>query len=370
MSDDGRRSARELVRAHFNGMPEYHPPESIEVVAAELGMRPEDISKLDANENPYGASPKVKEALGNFEWYHIYPDPAQQAVREAVGRYVGADPEQIVFGSGSDEMLGMAASLFLDPGDGVLDAPPTFGIYEFLANTHNARRIAVPRNEDFSLDLPAMEKALDDGAKLVYLASPNNPTGNKVSREEVERLLDHDAVVVLDEAYAEFVGESGVGMIADHDNLIVVRTYSKWAGLAGLRAGYAVVPKSLVEIVWRSKVPFNLSIASEQAILASLEDRGTLMEHVRLINEERERLSGLLSELGWIRPYPSVTNFILCEVRGHDAKGIRDELRRRGILIRHYNTASIRNCIRISIGLPRDTDRVVAALSEIGAAVG
>jgi histidinol-phosphate aminotransferase len=339
-------------------------------MAKRLGLRMEDISKLDGNENPYGPSPKVAQALGRFQHYHIYPDPAQTIVREAVGEYVGAEAEQIVFGSGSDELLEMTATLFLDPGDGVLCAPPTFGMYDFLSRVFNARLISVPRREDFALDMPSMERALDDGAKIVYLASPNNPTGNPLPREELVRLLSHRAVVVVDEAYAEFAGGSAVEMIGDYDNLLVVRTFSKWAGLAGLRAGYAVVPASLVEILWRAKVPYNLSVASEQAILASLEDREWLEGNVRKILEERERLRERLQELGWVRPYSSAGNFLLCEIRGPQARDVRDELRKRGILVRYFDQPGLRNCIRISVGLARDTDRVVEALSEIGATVG
>ncbi len=370
MSEDGRRSARGLIRPHLNDLPPYGAMESAAAVAKELGLDVSEISKLDGNENPYGASPKVASALGGFSGYHVYPDAGQTAVREAVGRYVGAEPEQIVFGSGSDEMLGMVATLFLDPGDALITAPPTFGMYEFLANIHNARIVAVPRREDFALDLPAMERALDKGAKLVYLASPNNPTGNPVHLDEIERLLGHDAAVVVDEAYAEFAGESAVGLMAAHDNLIVVRTFSKWAGLAGLRAGYAVLPPDLVEIVWRAKVPYNLSVASEQAILASLDDADTLLENVRRTVEERERLRERLAATGWVRPYPSAGNFVLCEVRGIAAADVRARLRERGILVRYFDEPALRNCIRISVGLPRDTDRVVDALTEIGATVG
>ena len=370
MSEDGRRSARGLVRPHLNDLPPYGTMESVAAVAKELGVDTSEISKLDGNENPYGASPKVAAALGGFSQFHIYPDAGQTAVREAVGRYVGAGPEQIVFGSGSDELLGMAATLFLDPGDALVTAPPTFGMYEFLASIHNARIVAVPRREDFALDLPAIESALDEGAKLLYLASPNNPTGNAVQLEEIERLLRHDSVVVVDEAYAEFAGESALGLMTDHGNLIVVRTFSKWAGLAGLRAGYAVLPPDLVEIVWRAKVPYNLSIASEQAILASLDDAEALLANVRLVVEERERLRERLSAIDWVRPYPSAGNFILCELRGVAAGDVRDRLRQRGILVRYFDDPALRNCIRISVGLPRDTDRVVDALSEIGATVG
>ena len=201
-------------------------------------------------------------------------------------------------------MLNLAALLFISPGDAIANAPPTFGMYDFLGRIYGANVVQVRRNEDFTLDLPALEDALDNGAKLLYLASPNNPTGNSLPREQLERLLAHDAVIVIDEAYAEFVGESAVDMSDAHDNLIVVRTFSKWAGLAGLRAGYAVFPKALVDVIWKVKVPYNLSVAAEQAILASLEDADTLRGNVKLIIAERDRLIERLSRLPWLRLVP------------------------------------------------------------------
>jgi len=364
-----RPDVRSLVRQNLVDMPGYEPVEPIDVVAQRLGVRPEEIVKLDGNENPYGPSPKVAEALAAFRFYHIYPDPAQTRVREAVAEYIGAPPGQLVFGSGSDELLNLCAQLFLMAGEPVVTAPPTFGMYEFLGQVYGARVVAVTRREDFTLDLPALEDALDAGARLLYLASPNNPTGNRLPRGELERLLDHGVPIVLDEAYAEFAGESAVNLVSRCDNLIVVRTFSKWAGLAGLRAGYAVFPRELVDVVWRMKIPYNLSVASEQAILASLADADTLLEHVRLILKERERLAQLLSEQHWLRPYPSDANFILCEVRGTSALGVRDRLRERGVLTRHFDAPGLRNCIRISVGKPEHTDRLIAGLKEIGSEI-
>jgi histidinol-phosphate aminotransferase len=359
-----------MVRPHLLEMPGYEPVEPIDVMARRLGLRPEDISKLDGNENPYGPSPKVAERLGSFGHYHIYPDPAQWAVRVAIGEYVGADPEQVVLGSGSDEMLDLAAMLFLSPGDMVVNCPPTFGMYGFLGGIYNANLVSVPRNEDFTLDIRSVEAALGRGAKLLYLASPNNPTGNLLPREQLDRLLDYPTVVVVDEAYAEFAGESAVGLVDGRDNLIVARTFSKWAGLAGLRAGYAVIPKALVPIVWKVKIPYNLNVASEQAILASLEDRKVLEERVRLIVEEREAMSERLAAFPWLRPFPSAGNFVLCEVRGVPARDVRDRLREKGVLIRYFDSPGLRNCVRISVGRPQDTDRLMAALGEIGASSG
>jgi histidinol-phosphate aminotransferase len=364
------RDIRSLIRPHLLAMPGYEPVEPIDVMAARLGLRPEDISKLDGNENPYGPSPRVAHRLAAYPTYHIYPDPAQRAVREAIGAYVGVDAEQIILGTGSDEMLDFVAMLFLDPGDTLVNCPPTFGVYDFLGEVFNARVLTVARNEDFSLDEPALHKALDSGAKLLYLASPNNPTGNVLPRDQLLRILDHNAVVVVDEAYAEFAGDSAVDLVGEYANLIVVRTFSKWAGLAGIRAGYAVVPPQLVETAWKVKVPYNLSVAAEQAILGSLEDKDELMANVRVICEERDRMFSLLAKMTWLRPYPSAGNYILCEVRGVNARDIRDTLRKKGILIRYFDSPGLRNCVRISVGTARDTDRVIEALQEIGGSVG
>lgn len=364
------RDIRALIRPHLLQMPGYEPVEPIDVMARRLGLKPEQISKLDGNENPYGASPKVAQRLAAYPTYHIYPDPAQRAVREAIGAYVGVDAEQIVLGTGSDEMLDFAATLFLSPGDTLVNCPPTFGVYQFLGEVFDARVVTVPRNEDFSLDLPALESALSSDAKLLYLASPNNPTGNVLPREQLLRILEHNVVVVIDEAYAEFAGESAIDLVGKRGNLIVARTFSKWAGLAGIRAGYAVIPPELVETVWKVKVPYNVSVAAEQAILASLEDRDELMANVRVIIEERERMFGLLAQMPFLRPYPSAGNYILCEVSGTPARDVRDTLRRKGILIRYFDSPGLRNCVRISVGTAHDTDRVIKALQEIGASVG
>ena len=356
-----------LVRDHLMAIEAYTPIEPPEVVAKELGIPVDQIIKLDANENPYGPSPKVNAALAAFDGYQYYPDPEQRAVRAAVARFAGVEPEQVVLGNGSDEMLDLCARLFLSPGDKLVNFPPSFGVYSFLGHVYDANTVHVERGEDFSLDVERAERELQ-GAKLAFIASPNNPTGNLLSRDELERLLAPGAVIAVDEAYSEFAGESFADMVAGHDNLIALRTFSKWAGLAGMRAGYAIVPEALAEVIWRVKIPYNLSVAAEQAILASLQDVPALLKTVDLIKAERQRMHEKLSALRWLRPFPSSANFILCEVKGIAAKDVRDQLRRRGILVRYFDSQGLRNCIRISVGRPGDTDRVIQALTEIGAA--
>ena len=350
-------------------MPAYEPVEPLDVLARRLGIPEERIVKLDGNENPYGSSPKVGEALARFPHYHIYPDPEQRRVREAIAEYVGADPEGIVVGNGSDELLDLTARLLLSPGDRVVNAPPTFGIYEFVARTYGADVVEVPRREDFALDVDAAEGALAAGAKLMFLSSPNNPTGNALPADDLERLLSHGAAVVVDEAYAEFAGGSFVPLVAEHDNLIVMRTFSKWAGLAGLRAGYGVFPSAVAETIRRIKMPYNMNVAAQAAVLASLDDREALTQNVKLIVEERERMVTRLAALPWLRVYPSRANFLLCRVQGRPATDVQAQLRERGILVRHFDSPGVRGCLRISVGRPEDTDRLIGALTEIGAAV-
>jgi histidinol-phosphate aminotransferase len=337
-----------------------------DVVAQRLGIPAAQIVKLDANENPYGPSPKVRETLMRYDMYHIYPDPAQGRVREAVAAYAGVEPEQVVLGNGSDDLLDLCARMFLSPGDTLVNFPPAFGVYDFLGRVYDANVVEVSRGEHFQIDIGAAEEALRN-AKLAFVASPNNPTGNAISREEMKRLLACGAAMVVDEAYAEFTGESFAEMVNQHDNLIVVRTFSKWAGLAGLRAGYAIVSEAMADVIWRVKIPYNLTVAAEQAILASLSDVTALKANVGQIIEERDRLSKKLAAMSWLRPYASQANFMLCEVRGLMAKAVRDRLRERGILVRYFDSPGIRNCLRISVGKPQDTDRLMVALMEIGA---
>jgi histidinol-phosphate aminotransferase len=359
-----------LLRPDLLAMEGYEPIEPTDVLAEALGIPPERVVKLDGNENPYGPSPRALAALANARSYHIYPDPQQRKVRRALAAYVGVDERLAVAGSGSDELIDLVLRATLSPGEGVIDCPPTFGMYSFSTAVCGGRVMEVPRRADFSLDLPGIEEAAGQGAKAVFVASPNNPTGNAVSLREVEALLDLGLLVVVDEAYVEFGGESLVSRVPERERLVVLRTFSKWAGLAGLRAGYGVFPPALVSLLLRIKPPYNLNVAAQVAVLASLEDVDLLRERVASLVQERERLYRELARVPFLRPYPSQANFLLCRVERLEARWVRDRLAEQGIFVRHFDTPLLRGYLRISVGLPEHTEALLRALKDLVAERG
>jgi histidinol-phosphate aminotransferase len=350
-------------------MEPYTPIYPFEVLSQQLGHASEEIVKLDANENPYGPSPQVRQALAAMPYPHIYPDPESRYLRRALADYIRMPMDYLLAGHGADELIDLVMRLFIVPGDVVINCPPTFGMYRFDAAVNGARVVAVPRRADFRLDVDAVMAAAstEPRAKLLYLASPNNPDGGLLDGDDLSHLLELPLVVVLDEAYVEFATPacSRITQVLQHANLIVLRTFSKWAGLAGLRLGYGAFPLEIVEHLWKIKQPYNVSVAAQVAGLASLTDLTYLMANVARITAERERLMAALSQFAYLRPYPSYANFILCQVVGRDAHALKDALAARGILIRYYDSPGLTDHIRFSVGTPEQTDRLVAELRKM-----
>ena len=226
--------------------------------------------------------------------------------------------------------------------------------------------VDVPRKGDFGLDMTGMGKALTERTKIVFVASPNNPTGNSTTEEEIKALVDTGRVVVVDEAYFEFSNNvTMANLVPCHPNLIVLRTFSKWAGLAGLRIGYGLFPIEVAGYLMKIKQPYNASAAAQAAVLASLADIDYLRASVAKIVMERDRLFGRLEGLGWLKPYPSQANFVLCSLPEGNAKEIWQALRKKGIFVRHFDTPELRDCLRITVGRPEDSDALVKALKEV-----
>jgi histidinol-phosphate aminotransferase len=357
-------SVLDLVRADWDTLEPYVPVKPLDVLAAEIGLPVERLVKLDANENLYGTHPAVLDAVSRAG-LHIYPDPGQSALRDAIAGYVGhgVRPEQVVAGQGADDLIDLVFRLFMPRA--IVDCPPTFGMYRFLAHINQAEVVDAWRGEGFALDLTAIERAVEGGATVVFLTSPNNPTGNPLRPAELERLLTLPAVIAVDEAYVEFAGGTCAGLLAAHDNLVILRTFSKWAGLAGLRVGYALCAEPVAERLMAIKQPYNVNVAADVAARAAIAHRAEIAETIAQIIAERERMSAAVASLGWLRPWPSQANFVLFDVLRGEAASTAAALRARGVLVRYYDRPGLRNCIRISAGRPEDTDRLLAALKEV-----
>ena len=367
---------RSGVRRAIADISEYFGPQDPEQLALRLGRPVESIIKLDANENPYGASPLVQEMLSTYTGYSVYPDAAQRTARAAVAAYAGVPAESLILGNGADELIDLVMRAYLDPGDELMDFPPTFGIYAFNAQLQDAKVVAVPRDDRFNVDVEAALGAITTRTKMMILTSPNNPTGTVMPTADVRRLLEAGPLVMLDEAYFEFADadgqgfESMIGEVASYPNLVVLRTFSKWAGLAGLRLGYGAFHEEVAQHVWKLKPPFNVNVAALVAMQAALDDKAHLLGTVQKIVAERDRLMTELPKTRLLRPYPTRANFMLCEVNGMDGRALTERLENEGILIRHYNTPRLRSCIRISVGRPEQNDVLLGVLSGIADELG
>ncbi len=376
-----------FVRADIAVMKPYTPIMPFEVLSQKLMRAPEAIVKLDANENPYGPSLRAREVLANAASLNIYPDPDNTFLREALAKFTGLPKERLFPGAGADELIDLVLRATITPGDVVINCPPSFGMYPFSADVNAAQLIEVPRRVDFSLDLLAIEAAIQSNprAKVLFVCSPNNPDGSVISDKSLRQLLALPVLVVLDEAYVEFdvsprmtswpdtekhdasrsLGTAGhMSWTLDYPNLAVFRTFSKLAGLAGLRVGYGAFPEWLLPHLWKIKQPYNVNVAATLGAIASLEDIATLQANLGKLIAERERLREALNELDFLQPYPSQANFVLCRVLDRDARQLKLALEQQAILVRYFDKPGLRDCIRISVGKPEHTEALLKALKR------
>jgi histidinol-phosphate aminotransferase len=354
-----------LIRPELAGFVGYAASTSPETLVGKVDVPIEEIIKLDANENPYGCSPKVNEALADYSDLHIYPDAGQTELRKWLQEYTGVSFESIVAGAGSDQLIDLIFRLFLEAGDEVINCVPTFAMFRFFMGLSNGKLVEVPRNENYEVEVDAVKAAITRRTKIILLATPNNPTGTVVPRKDILRILDTGLPVVVDEAYYEFSGETVAPLVNQYPNLIVLRTFSKWAGLAGLRLGYGLFPLQIADCLLKIKEPYAVNAAAIVAARESLKDRDYLMRNVKAIITERERLFAELEKLEWIKPFPSQANFIFCTVLKGKASELQQQLQRKGVLVRYFDQPHLQNSVRISVGKPEDTDILVKVLQEL-----
>lgn len=304
--------------------------------------------RLDTNTNVLGSNPAAAEYLRTHTWdLNGYPDTYSGSLRSALGELYGLDPDTIIAGNGSDEMLDVIFKTFTNWGDNTAVPFPSYSLYDYFVKSNGGKAIMVDLTDDFQLDVDSMVKT---GAKVTIVPSPNNPTGNSFRQKDLEDLITRfDGIVVVDEAYAEYSGEGMIGKVAEFDNLVVTRTFSKAYAMAALRVGYMASNPKLAEMMMCVKIPYSLNAVSEGAAVAAVRDQDFIRRSVDLVTEQRPKLIAGLERLGF-EVFPSDSNFVLAR-SPIDHKALVDGLRERNVLIRDFGAKRrTENCVRPTVG--------------------
>jgi len=354
-----------FIQPHLQGITGYSASTSPDTLKGKIDVPMDKIIKMNANENPYGCSPKVMKALSRANNLNIYPDDGQMELRKIIAGYAGVAPQFVVCGHGSNTLIDFLVRLFVGPGDEVINAVPTFDLYRLSTLIAGGNLVNTSRDDKFNINLDAMLAAITPRTKMIFLATPNNPTGNLTPREQILALIKTGLPVVIDEAYYEFSGETVMPLTHEYKNLIVLRTFSKWAGLAGLRVGYGVFPAAIAAALMATKIPHNVSVAAEIAVRESLDDLPSLQGKIKALIVERSRLFSELQSINYLKAFPSKANFIFCNVLKGSASDLHQQLQKKGVLVRYFETPLLKNSIRISIGKPDQTDTLMKALRQI-----
>ncbi len=338
---------KKLVKKEVSGLQAYN--------AKELPCR----IKLDANESPYGFSAALK-AVGGLKT-NRYPDPEAKKLKALLAKDLGVEKDSILQGNGSDELIYYLIATFGGP---VLYPVPTFSMYGIIAQALGEKRVAIPLNGEFDLDLRSiLSEVKRERPKLIFLSSPNNPTGNCFSSEKMLKIIENSGcIVVVDEAYQPFASERGfLPLLKDYQNLVIMRTLSK-IGLAALRTGFLIADPLIVNEVNKVRLPFNVNSLSQAVAIAALRQKKELKSFIGQIVSERRRLFKEMEKINGVRPYPSEANFILFSV--NDPQKVYASLLNKGILLRNMGDA-VRGCLRVTVGKPDENTAFLRALKTI-----
>jgi histidinol-phosphate aminotransferase len=357
-----------LANEHILGIAPYEPGKPTEELERELGII--DAIKLASNENPLGPSDRVQKALiAALPHLNRYPDGSGHYLRQALAKKHGVSIDQVVLGNGSNELIELIVRTFLRPGDEAVVPHPSFMVYPMIVQAAGGIRVMVML-KDYRLDLEAMARAITPMTKIVFLANPNNPTATIVTADEVAHFMSRvpdRTIVVFDEAYIEFaMGPDFPDVMASVKQgrkVMVLRTFSKSASLAGLRVGYGVADADAIALMNRIRQPFNVNALAQVAALAALDDESHVMECVRMIEAGRHYLYDEFNALG-IKYVPSRANFILVDV-GHSASDVFQRLLKEGVIVRPLTPFGMESALRITIGTPQENRRLVKALRHV-----
>lgn len=361
---------KKLIRSHIKSVPAYVAGKSIQETAEELGLSPFGILKLSSNENPLGPSPKaVYAACESLKSSSVYPLPDARFLKSAIAKSVSLNPDSVfATGPGMDSLIDTFCKLVLSPEDEVIISVPTFSFYEIAARVYGATPVFIPRDPDFSVNADEILKAVSEKTKIIFICSPNNPTGNSVSEDVVRKLAEKsNSFIFLDEAYVEFSSQGSlIHLLTDYENIVIGRTLSKIYGLAGLRIGYGLMKPWLACEMQKIALPFSISSVSETAAVAALSDTEHFQSTFKMVQTGRKQLIEGIHSFTPFKAAPSDANFIMVDVSPFYSRQICDSLLKDGIIIRSCD--SFRGCgkhsVRITVGTFEMNEKVIKSLSN------
>lgn len=356
-----------LARKNVENIVPYIGGKPIEETKRELGLR--SVVKLASNENPLGPCPKAIEAMMNsFTRTNRYPDGNCFYLKKKLAKNMNVRPSNIIFGNGSDELIDIIIKAFVEDDENIVSSETTFLEYEIISKVNNRKFSTVPLKY-FKYDLEALRKKIDRKTKLIFIANPNNPTGTYVTKYELRdflKTLPNNVILVVDEAYNVFIDVDDFPNTLEsvgNKNLIVLRTFSKAYGLAGLRVGYAVASEDLIAPMEKARQPFNVNLLAQEAALASLDDKSFLVRTRQVILEGKNYLYEALTKMGLIY-VPSVANFILINVE-RDCGEVFKQMLKYGVIIRDMKQYGLNNFIRVTIGTKKENERFIKILKKV-----
>jgi len=360
-------SVWELANPQFRDLAIYEPGKPIEETARELGVDPSTITKLASNENPLGPSLAALQAMhGALEHAHLYPDGSGFYLRKAIAAKLSVAPENVILGNGSNEVIEFLGHGFLNSGDDVITCQYAFIVYKLLATAFGVRTIETP-SPDYQQDLDATLDSVTSKTRIIFIPNPNNPTGTLISQQAIDRFISRvpdNIVVVFDEAYFEFLDNppDTLRFVREGRNVVVLRTFSKIHGLAGLRIGYAIAPPEITDVLHKTRQPFNVNSVAQAGAIAALDDEAHLCETKRVVDDGRAYLQEHFAEMQ-IQFVPAAANFVMVNVG--DACAVFQKLLQRKIIVRPLKGYGLSEWVRISVGTMEENKKLIAALTEV-----
>jgi histidinol-phosphate aminotransferase len=353
---------RNLIRENLRDLEPYKPSLTPKQISVDIGIPVEKILKFDSGENKYVEKFKNRPLLTGLEFY-TYPDPLANNLRLKLAEYTGMSSDWIMCGNGSDELIDLVIRIFAAKGDEIIISPPTFPMYECYARLQEARVIRVLRDENLYPDIPKIIQSISKKTKLIFIDSPGNPSSIVVKNEDFEKILKKDVIVVADEAYFEFSNQTVLSLLRKYPNLIVLRTFSKWAGLAGLRVGYMVANPEIINTINSVKAPYNVNSFAQEAACNVLDNRIILLAEINDLVSYRKPLISVLGQFPKLKVYPSKGAYILFKPVG-SALDLQQFLRKKGFLIKLINYPKLENCLRMNLIKEKEAEILFKLLKE------